>query len=388
MSLPAAVSARTISTILEEYKDSVHRFLSEAVPETGVLNLNSNISAARDVNMALQNASVLFEDSQDHLPGVNTVAKKQLETLGNMVADLQTKNPAKNEGMAFRVHSFIQSLSLGDFLSEVSPRYVHVEKKHRFTVSFMGSFPYAAKYSGAELVIKDYIFKPTTSKADCLTFDVEFPPDYLKNFYTFSLIKGELKIPSGTSSMLSSSVKNRSYEVYIGTHPLCPGKISLTYYQQVVARIAERTRSVTLGFDRSGTESIEQHLTISSDHGWKFSAPPQLHFQDAVVNIPGEQCTANKVSVILKLPQGEGKVEACVELKESKQVMEEKPFTPDLQLGWDEGVTFEATKFKLIFTDHDGKEFQCTEPTDSNPHVRILQTLDGSYRLVTLLPKQ
>lgn len=387
MSSVAAVPAKTISTLLEEYKDSVHRFLNEEVPKTGVSNLNSNISAARDVNMALQNASVMFEDSQDHLPGVNTVAKKQLETLGNMVADLQTKNPAKNEGLAFRVHSFIQSLSLGDFLSEVSPRYVHVEKKHRFTVSFMGSFTYAAKYNGAELVIKDYIFKPTTSKTDCLTFDVEFPPDYLNNFYTFSLIQGELKIPYGTGGMLSSSVKNRSYEVYIGTHPLCPGKISLTYYQQVVARIAERTRSVTLCLDQSGTESIEQHLTISSDHGWKFSAPPQLHFQDAVANIPGEQCTANKVSVILKLPQGEGKVEARVELKESKQVMEEKPFTPDLQLGWNDATTFNATRFELKYTNYDGTEIECTEPTDSNPHFAVIQSLDGSYRLATLLPE-
>ena len=119
----------------------------------------------------------------------------------------------------------------------------------------------------------------------------------------------------------------------------------------------------------------------------EFSAAPQLHFQDAAINVPDEQCTANKVSVILKLPQGEGKVEARVELKESKQVMEEKPFTPDLQLGWDEGVTFAATKFNLKFTGHDGKEFECTEPTDTNPHLRIFQTVDGSYRLVTLLPK-
>jgi hypothetical protein len=177
MSSPAAVSAKTISTILDEYKASVSRFINEEVPERGVSNLNSNISAGRDVNMALQNASVAYEDSQNCLPGVDTVAKKQLEILGNMVADLQTKNPAKNEGLAFRVHSFIQSLSLGDFLADVSPRYVHVERKQRFTVSFMGSFSYAAKSNSAELVIKDYIFKPTTSKADCLTFDVEFPPD-------------------------------------------------------------------------------------------------------------------------------------------------------------------------------------------------------------------
>ncbi|MGD0664122.1 MAG: hypothetical protein ABSA17_00120 [Rhabdochlamydiaceae bacterium] len=387
MSSPAAVSAKTISTILDEYKASVSRFINEEVPERGVSNLNSNISAGRDVNMALQNASVAYEDSQNCLPGVDTVAKKQLEILGNMVADLQTKNPAKNEGLAFRVHSFIQSLSLGDFLADVSPRYVHVERKQRFTVSFMGSFSYAAKSNSAELVIKDYIFKPTTSKADCLTFDVEFPPDYLNNIDTFNLIKRELKIPSGASGLLSSSVKNRRYEVYIGIHPLSPGKISLTYYQQVVAGLAERTRSLTLGFDQSGTESIEQQLTISPALGWKFSAAPQLHFQDAAINVPDEQCTANKVSVILKLPQGEGRFEARVELKESKQVMEEKPFTPDLQLGWDEGVTFAATKFNLKFTGHDGKEFECTEPTDTNPHLRIFQTVDGSYRLVTLLPK-
>lgn len=65
MSSPAAVSAKTISTILDEYKASVSRFINEEVPERGVSNLNSNISAGRDVNMALQNASVAYEDSQN-----------------------------------------------------------------------------------------------------------------------------------------------------------------------------------------------------------------------------------------------------------------------------------------------------------------------------------
>ena len=377
-----------ISQALQDFRTSVDSFIKGKVSALKSAILTLELSAAREVELAIENTRIAY-DYRGFLKltveKVDVVVKSQLETLLRMVADL--KSLAAIPTLSSRVDQYIRSLPLANWQPKVTgicPSYAFIDKDLRLKISFSGWFEDAANCpNGCRLTLNNIAHKVHETGLSRLTFKATLSKEEIANSENH-WIKGRLQVPYNVG-WVRNVYTMAEYEVWI-VATLGPGKITLTTPKSEVVNVIKRQfKSATLSLSRKDfpTESlVERDHQILPSRGWKFSGTPKIHLTAAGVL---QNHSSDHVSVKLSLLPGEKEVQAQVECEEMQEVMGEKNTDEVIPLRWGGMYSFKAASFTAKLERFDGEMFTFTGADESQPYLKVVKK-DEWVSLVATLP--
>jgi len=400
----------TIHGLLLELKNSVDSFIEN---QNG--KINQRIETAVDIGIAIDNARTAWTYSNDLEKSENEIGKNiqdKLNALKGLVQILKEGEASAIAELSSRVKNFISSLELADWqpqLTGLSNRYVFVETttvgEGVFIVFFDGNFKYAAKSHKGSLLDLDYSLSFPDFKSDDYQISQSIAND---NTLAFKVkhIKGNLlsEMPSKgckfirtalkvryDAGTLLSNIKEAEYNIWIGVHPLRPGKITLTCPREEVINVLEQsTRSATLSLKRKDFPNhpglIEKTVTIYPTKGWNITtkAPPKLN-DDPSSEI--QVFNESQIDVNIRLPEGSAKTKFAIEYVERKEIREKREHSEEIVLTWGGWLPLHSSVYHVKFESFDGRTFEFSKPEEEIPYLKV-RNYQGQPTIVAEIPEE
>ena len=400
------VAIPILGRLLDDLQRRIDGSIKSAINSAENAALSVEIEAGRQVNIAIENAKLAYQDSLEKtMDRVDATIRASMETLSSMVQDIQDRNDKTIHEIEEKANNWIMALPLAGWqplLSKARPHYVVItEAARNAKLHFQGLFKYAGdpKYKPTfELDGQEY--SPINTTNQQLDFEVPLKTGEMnKRSYTV----GKLRVPYETGWILSD-IKVSEYCLWLGALPFSPGKITAYYTSTKVDQVVKHFVSNTIeanANDAYPANWVTKTFTVFPDRGW-YVIPntvqkPIVHkgahgnwSYPTIKSIDPNQ-VVTQIGLCAKDGQHMGIVAYHVEFDEVQDIPVKNTRSENIDLQWRGSHVLKLEPGEelsyIAFDAFDGIHYEFAGADTSNPYLKV-HFINGKYQLVAEIPDE
>lgn len=402
-----ALSIPVLGSLLDDLQKRIDGSIKSAINSAENAALSVEIEAGRQVNIAIENAKLAYQDSLEKtMDRVDATIRQSMEALTSMVQDIQDKNDKTIHEIEANANNWIMALPLAGWqplLSKAKPHYVVITEAARNSkLHFQGLFKYAGdpKYKPT-FVLDGQEYSPINTTNQQLDFDV---PLNIGEMNKRSYAVGKLKVPYETGWILSN-IKVSEYNLWLGALPFSPGKITAYYTSIKIDQVVKPVVSPTIHARPSDSDYpanwVTKTFTVYPDRGW-YVIPstvkqPIIHkgAHGSWSKPTFKSIDPNQIVTQIGLSAKDGKhtgiVDYHIEFDEVQDIQVKNTRSENVDLQWRGSYVLKLEPGEelsyIAFDAFDGIHYEFAGADTSNPYLKV-HFINGKYQLVAEIPDE